>query len=44
MLFTQYIGTWLTAISSHCHAALPAKMSAFNIVTCNKTPATGRWS
>jgi len=30
LLFTQYKTTWLTAISSHCLAALPAKMSAFN--------------
>jgi len=30
LLFTQYKATWLTAICSHCVAALPAKMSAFN--------------
>ena len=30
LLFTQCKGTWLTAISSHCLAALPAKISAFN--------------
>jgi len=31
LLFTQYKTTWLTAISSHCVAALPSKISAFNI-------------
>jgi len=30
LLFTQYKTTLLSAISSHCLAALPAKMSAFN--------------
>jgi len=30
ILFTQYKNAWLTAISSHCLIALPAKMSAFN--------------
>jgi len=30
LLFTKYKTTWVTSISSHCLAALPAKMSAFN--------------
>jgi len=31
LLFTQYTTAWLAAISSHCLAVLPAKMSEFNI-------------
>jgi len=34
LLFTQYKTTWLTAISSHCLAALPANMSAFSNHMC----------
>jgi len=36
-----YERTWLTAISSRCLAALPAKMSAFSsYTTCSKTATT----
>jgi len=30
LVFTQYEIIWLAAISSHCLAALPANMPAFN--------------
>jgi len=30
LLFTQCKTTWITAVSSHCHTAVPVKMSAFN--------------
>ena len=37
--------TWLTAISSHCLAALPAKMSAFSsYITFGKTATIITWS
>ena len=34
-----YKRTWLTAISSHCLAALPAKMSAFNSYRTSVVPS-----
>jgi len=35
----------LAAISSHCLAALPAKMSVFKChITCSKTPTILTWS
>jgi len=42
LVFTQYKGTWLTAIGSHCLAALSANVQRClrSVVTCGKTPAT----
>jgi len=38
LLFTQYETTWLTAISSHCLAALPTNVSTFNSVAKHLLP------
>jgi len=40
LLFTNYKCTWITAISSHCLAALPDKKSAFNSTVTCKLPLT----
>jgi len=45
LVFTQYKATWLTAIGSHCLAALSANVQRClrSAVTCGKTPATVTW-
>jgi len=40
LLFTQYKTVWLTAISSHCLAALCLRST----VTCGKTPTAATWT
>jgi len=42
LFFTQYKTAWLIPMSSHCLAALPAKMSAFNTHMRPGTPESGR--
>jgi len=42
--FTHYKTAWLAVNSSHCLAALPAKMSAFNSHMRQNAATTITWS